>query len=265
MTHPLPCPTVTDEELVDVLRAAAAAVGVALGSVAEWGETGDKPGQHHSDLAADEAAVAVLLERGVGVLSEESGRHAPDRPVTVVVDPLDGSTNAARRVSWWATSLCAVDGDGLRVAHVVDRRHDTVWEAVRGEGAWRDGVSIGPSVCLTAADAIVGINGWPSRRGPWRQYRALGAAALDLCAVADGTLDGYVDCTVDEHAPWDYLGGVLVCREAGAVVVDAQGRDLVALDHTARRTPVAACRPSVLDELRPWAGRGDGFGPMPGP
>ena len=117
----------------------------------------------------------------------------------------------------------------------------------------------------TAAEAIVGINGWPSRRGPWRQYRALGAAALDLCAVADGTLDGYVDCTVDEHAPWDYLGGVLVCREAGAIVVDAQGRDLVALDHEARRTPVAACRPPVLDELRPWAGRGDDFGPMPGP
>ena len=70
----------TDEELVDVLRAAAEAVAVALGSVADWGETGGKPGQHHSDLAADEAAVAVLLRRGVGVLSEESGRHAGDRP-----------------------------------------------------------------------------------------------------------------------------------------------------------------------------------------
>ena len=255
---------VTDEELLDVLRAAATAVAEALGAVADWGETGGKPGQHHSDLAADDAAVGVLLG-GVGVLSEESGRHAADRPVTVVVDPLDGSTNAARGVSWWATSLCAVDGDGLRVAHVVDRRHGTVWEAARGEGAWRDGTSIAPSACRTAAEAIVALNGWPSRRGPWRQYRALGAASLDLCAVADGTLDGYVDCTVDEHAPWDYLGGVLVCREAGAVVADAHGRDLVALDHGARRTPVAACRQSMVDELRPWAGGGDDFGAMSDP
>ena len=108
----------------------------------------------------------------------------------------------------------------------------------------------------TAADAIVAINGWPSRRGPWRQYRALGAAALDLCAVADGTLDGYVDCTVDEHAPWDYLGGVLVCREAGAIVVDAQGRDLVALDHDAASnaggglSPVGARRAAPVGRRR---------------
>src|SRR4051812_12871648 len=84
-THPLPCAPVTDEELLDVLRAGAAAAADALGSVGDWGETGVKPGQHHSDLTADAAAVDVLLARGVGVLSEESGRHAADRPITVVV------------------------------------------------------------------------------------------------------------------------------------------------------------------------------------
>jgi myo-inositol-1(or 4)-monophosphatase len=256
---------VTDEELLDVLRAAAGAVGAALAGVRDWGETGHQPGQHHSDLVADAAAVELLLGHGVGVLSEESGPHAEDRATTVVVDPLDGSTNASRGVSWWATSLCAVDAQGLRVAHVVDRRHGTVWEAVRGGGAWRDGEPVAPSTCRRAADAIVGVNGWPRRRGPWRQYRALGAAALDLCAVADGTLDAYVDCTTDEHAPWDYLAGVLVCQEAGAVVVDAWDRDLVALDHRARRTPVAACRRTVLDELRPWAGGGDDFDPTVDP
>lgn len=247
----------TDEELLDLLRAAAAAAATALGTVEDWGETGATPGQHHSDLAADAAAVEVLLAGGVGVLSEESGRHAADRSVTVVLDPLDGSTNASRRVSWWATSLCAVDVDGPRAAHVVDLRHGTVWEAVRGGGASRGGHPIEPSRCRSVAESIVGLNGWPARRGPWRQYRALGAAALDLCAVADGTLDGYVDCTVDEQAPWDYLGGVLVCREAGAVVVDGRGRDLVGLDHDLRRTPIAACHPTVLDALRPWAGGDD--------
>ena len=61
--------------------------------------------------------------------------------------------------------------------------------------------------------------------------------------VADGVLDGFVDCSVDAHGPWDYLGGMLICREAGAVVADALGRDLVVLEHAGRRTPVAGATP----------------------
>ena len=74
----------------------------------------------------------------------------------------------------------------------------------------------------------------------WAQFRCLGAAALDLCAVADGTLDGYVDCVTDAHGVWDYLGALLVCREAGVIVEDANGRILCVLDRSVRRTPVAA-------------------------
>ena len=48
---------------------------------------------------------------------------------------------------------------------------------------------------------------------------------------------------------WDYIGATLVVREAGGVVVDALGRDLVVLDHTARRTPVAATTTALLDGL----------------
>ena len=59
----------------------------------------------------------------------------------------------------------------------------------------------------------------------------------------------YPDATVDEHGVWDYLGGLLVCREAGVAVVDAAGRDLVVRDHAARRTPVAGASPAVLDAL----------------
>lgn len=233
-----------------VLAEAAAAVQDALEGVADWGEAGTRAGQHHSDLAADAAAVEVLLGAGCGVLSEESGLHDPDREVVVVVDPLDGSTNASRRVSWWATSLCAVDAAGPLAALVVDLRHGTRWCAVRGAGAERDGEPILPSGCADLAEAIVGLNGVPAGHGGWAQYRALGACALDLCAVADGTLDGFLDCTTDELAPWDYLGGVLVCREAGVAVGDAAGRDLVVLDHAARRIPVAGATAPVAEALR---------------
>ncbi len=61
-------------------------------------------------------------------------------------------------------------------------------------------------------------------------------------------LDGYLDCSWNAHGSWDYLGGMLVCLEAGASVVDAEGRELVVLDHEARRTPIAAATPALLDD-----------------
>lgn len=143
------------------------------------------------------------------------------------------------------------------VALVVDLRHGTRWTARRGEGARRDGEPIRVSGCRDLSAAIVGLNGVPAGHGGWAQYRALGAAALDLCAVADGTLDGYLDATTDELGPWDYLGGALVCREAGGTVVDAAGRDLAVLEHGARRTPIAGATPELGDalvKLHPGAG-----------
>src|SRR5687767_2211697 len=110
----------SDGDLVDLLHDAASASGTALGSLDDWGLAGTRAGQHHSDLAADAAALEVLDRGGVGVLSEESGLHHADRDLVVVIDPLDGSTNAARGIPWYATSLCAVDGDGPRAAVVVD-------------------------------------------------------------------------------------------------------------------------------------------------
>ncbi len=245
MSDPDPTPT----EVATVLDEAAEAVRQALAEVTDWGEAGTRHGQHHSDLAADAAARAVLDAAGFGVLSEESGRHGTDRAVTVVLDPLDGSTNASRRMSWWAVSLCAVDAEGPWVSLVVDLRHGTRWSARRGGGALRDGEPIRSSACRDLGSAIVGLNGVPAGHGGWAQFRAFGAAALDLCAVADGTLDGYLDCTTDEMGAWDYLGATLVCREAGVTVVDAFARELTVLDHGARRTPVAGASRELLEEL----------------
>jgi fructose-1,6-bisphosphatase/inositol monophosphatase family enzyme len=88
-------------------------------------------------------------------------------------------------------------------------------------------------------EAVVAINALPSRNPGWGQFRCFGAAALDLCAVADGRFDAYVDFDADALGPWDYLGGMLICQEAGVEVADAFDRPLVTLDHAARRTPVA--------------------------
>jgi myo-inositol-1(or 4)-monophosphatase len=55
--------------------------------------------------------------------------------------------------------------------------------------------------------------------------------------------------SVDAHGVWDYLAAVLIATEAGAVAVDVDGRDLVAMDHAARRTPIVASHVGLLDEL----------------
>ena len=245
----MPAEPVNPLVVLGTLTRAASAIDAALAATIDWGETGGKPGQHHSDVAADAAALDVLTSAGYGVLSEESGRTDPDRRVTVVVDPLDGSTNASRRMGWWASSLCAVDESGPLVAVVTDLRHDVEFIAIRGQGATKRGTAIRPSGCTELSRAIIGLNGVPSGHGGWAQYRAFGAAALDLCAVADGTLDGYLDATTDELGVWDYLGALLVCQESGVAVVDAQGRDLLTLEHTDRRTPVAGATPALTDAL----------------
>lgn len=238
----------SDASLLAALHDAATAVRAALDGLADWGRAGTRPGQYKSDLAADDVAVSLLLAAGLGVVSEESGAHEPEREVVVVVDPVDGSTNASRALPWYATSLCAVDGDGARAALVVDQASGARFEALRGGGARVDGRPLTPSRCEEMADAVVGLSGYPSQHLGWRQFRALGAVALDLCAVAGGRLDAYIDCSPSAHGPWDYLGGLLVCQEAGAVVSDAEGRELVTIEHAARRTPVAAATPALLEQ-----------------
>ncbi len=234
-----------DDELLGLLDATAEAVGAALdadlaGRPDDTRDRGERPGQYRIDLVADEAAFAVLRAAGVGILSEESGLEDRGNDLVVVVDPVDGSTNASRGIPWYATSLCAVDADGPRASLVVNLATGTRYQAVRGGGATRDGRPIRPSRATTIPDSLLVLNGYAPTHLGWRQYRSLGATALDLCSVADGRVDGTIDWADSALGPWDYLGAMLVLSEAGGHLADAQGRDLVVLDHSARRTPVAA-------------------------
>jgi fructose-1,6-bisphosphatase/inositol monophosphatase family enzyme len=210
-----------------------------------------RPGQYALDVVADAAVLEVLAPAGVAIVSEESGRTGPaDAAITVVVDPVDGSTNCARGIPYWAISLCAVDADGPLCALVANGATGERTTATRGGGAWCDGTRLATGTATRAADSFVVVNGRPPRALAWKQYRALGAAALILCDVAAGRVDGYVDAAVDGHAPWDYLGGLLACSEAGAVVADAAGRPLAVTEPAARRQLVAAATPALSAELR---------------
>lgn len=232
-----------------LLHDVADAVAEAMNGVRDFGPSGLRRGQYALDLVADDAALRVLRAAGVGVLSEESGLEGADCSEIVVIDPIDGSTNASRGIPWYATSLCLVDVDGPAVALVANQANGVRYWAVRGGGAWCDGVRIAPSGCSDVRTAIVGLNGLPPQHLGYAQSRVLGAVALDLCLVAAGVLDGYIDCIHEAHGAWDYLGGAMICQEAGAAVTDAFDRPLTVIDHDARRTPIAGATVELHAEL----------------
>jgi fructose-1,6-bisphosphatase/inositol monophosphatase family enzyme len=243
--------TTDGDDVLGVLDEVAVAIRTVLDGLEDWGLAGTaKASQYFSDLAADEVALAILDRAGFGVLSEESGLTDAGREILVVLDPVDGSTNASRGIPWFAASLCAVDAEGPLAAVVQNLATGTRFSAVRGGGAFLDGRPIRPTDQTELGRAVVGLSGYPSTHLGWKQYRALGASALDLSCVAAGLLDAFCDCTARAaHGPWDYLGGSLICAEAGAPCVDAWDRDLVVRDHEARRTPVAAATPELLAQL----------------
>jgi myo-inositol-1(or 4)-monophosphatase len=242
----------TPDALLALFRAAADAQREALGPLvgeARRARTG-RPGQYALDLVADAAVTEVLHTAPIVVVSEESGWSGErDAEITVVVDPVDGSTNCSREIPYWGISLCALDVDGPLCALVTNTPMRESVTAVRGKGAERDGMALRPASTERVEDAVVAVSGMPKRVLPWKQFRALGSAALALCDVASGRLDGMIDAMPDRHGPWDYLGGLLVCTEAGAEVRDVHARELAVTDPDARRQLVAGATPELVDAL----------------
>lgn len=243
-------------EVSEVVRAfwavadrAGIAVGAALAATSDWGESGVRVGQYRVDVVADQLCTATLHDAEFSVLSEESGRTGSDSHPLVVVDPLDGSTNASRGLRWCATSMCLVDEAGPLAAWILDHGSRDVVIAARGHGAYRNGRRLQVEPCPDLSAAVVGLSGLPSHHYGWAQFRAFGAAALDIAAVASGMLDAWCDMSTDAHGVWDYLAAVLVCTEAGGVAADVHGRDLYVTDPTARRTPVVASHIDLLARL----------------
>lgn len=264
------------DDWLGLLRQTADAVQTALGTFDRWHDGGDRPDQYALDQVADAAALEVLDAAGVGVLSEESGLRGGNGASTVIIDPVDGSTNASRGIPHYCISLCVVDssdtainslkagvgvGGATPVAGLV--RHLVSGEeftATAGGGAHRNGQPIGPSGRTSGERAVVGVSGRPGADLSVWQVRVLGSAALDLCAVACGRLDAYLDLN-SNHGVWDYAAGVLICTEAGAWTGEADGRELFHLSHSERRGPIAASTPELAALLgharQPGSGRHD--------
>ena len=245
---PVSGPVGDPEELLSVLDEGARAVRGALEGIdrADRRRPGTRAGQYALDVVADRAVCAVLHRAGLAVFSEESGRTGPSSSLLVLVDPVDGSTNAAIGFPWYSTSLCLLDEVGALAALVVHQVSGARYHAIRGQGAFRDGVALHPTATAELAHAVIGISGFPSAYPGWSQFRALGAASLDMCAVAEGVLDGYRVAGRSSLSVWDYAAAALVCSEAGAAVAEDGGRELFVRDASPRRPVVAATEPLLV-------------------
>ncbi|TCP55216.1 myo-inositol-1(or 4)-monophosphatase [Tamaricihabitans halophyticus] len=161
------------------------------------------------------------------VLGEEQG-GVEGSGIRWVIDPIDGTVNFLYGFPWYAVSLAA-QVDGVSVAGaVIEPDSGRRWTAARGHGAWLDGrrLRVGQPSKLAHALVITGFSYLPERRarqaemvtgllGRVRDIRRSGSASLDLCAVAAGWADGYVEHGLHR---WDWAAGALVAAEAGAVV-----------------------------------------------
>ncbi len=164
-----------------------------------------------------------------GFLGEEGGRGESRSGITWVVDPIDGTVNFLYGIGGYAVCVAAVDPQERSVAGaVVDVVSGTVYSAARGGGATRDGAPIRVRPVAPMAERLF-LTGFQYQQvvrqiqgasvarlvAEVRDIRRLGSAALDLCAVAAGTADAYVE---EGLQLWDRAAAGLVAEEAGAVV-----------------------------------------------
>jgi myo-inositol-1(or 4)-monophosphatase len=196
------------------------------------------------DLAAEKAIVEVLQQRGVSftLVSEESGvKEFGEAPLQcyVTVDPIDGTTNLIRGLPFYASSI-AVSAkpvlSSVYAALVADLFHDTTYTAQKGKGAYRDGEKIKPSTLASLEEAVIGLdlNTYKVREiapqltnliQETKHIRHFGANALELCYVAEGLTDAFVDIR-GKLRTTDIAAGCLILHEASGIITTPEGKAL---------------------------------------
>ncbi|MEY3257903.1 MAG: hypothetical protein RL443_912 [Actinomycetota bacterium] len=187
------------------------------------------------DQQAEEMIVKLLLEQRPddGIVAEEGAARQSKSGITWVIDPIDGTVNYLYGLPGWNVSIAAKDKDGVVVGVVYAPSINGFWSAIRSEGATYNGnkIKCNDPVVLEKALIATGFAYDLNLRNSQgkimsnllpkiRDLRRNGAAAVDLCYVAMGAIDGYFEASLKE---WDLAAGGLIATEAGAVVSGRAG------------------------------------------
>ena len=173
-----------------------------------------------------------------GIIGEEGSDRTSKSGITWVIDPLDGTVNYLYGLPGWNVSIAAKDSAGVVVGVVVAPTINSTWSASRGGGAFlndraiacNEGVELNRA--LIATGFAYDVDARPAQLAQVssllpriRDLRRNGAAAVDLCHVAMGALDGYFETGLKE---WDLAAGGLIATEAGAKVSTLAGTTIAA-------------------------------------
>ncbi|WP_437114226.1 inositol monophosphatase family protein [Streptomyces syringium] len=216
------------------------------------------------DIASEKLITGFLADRRPydGVLGEEGASSEGTSGVRWVIDPLDGTVNYLYGLPSWAVSIAAeIDGEAAVGVVAAPMRGET-YRAVLGEGAFAGDRRLWVRPAPAPDQALIGTGfGYlTARRAAQaevlrsllpevRDIRRGGSAAIDLCDVACGRLDGYYERGLN---PWDYAAGALIAREAGALTGGRPG-DPVSPELTVA-APQGLFEPlqARLEELGAW-------------
>ncbi len=190
-----------------------------------------------ADRASQAAVVAVLRESFPAhrIVGEEGTDEGPDAEHVWYVDGLDGTSNFAHGLPWYAVSVGLRCREEVVAGAVFDPVHDELFAAGRGRGATGNGVPLRVAGTVTLAEAVVVSQIQSSDPARIAQFVAMfetimnaaggvrfpGAPALILAHIAAGHLTAYVERAM---APWDITAGQLLLEEAGGRLTDLTGR-----------------------------------------
>jgi myo-inositol-1(or 4)-monophosphatase len=210
-----------------------------------------------ADLQAEKAILRLIRTRfpSDGILAEESGSQGQSPGRTWVIDPLDGTTNFAHGFPFFAVSIALEVAGKIALGIVYNPHLEEYFEAARGSGASLNGrpitvsntTEIGDSLLATGFPYDIQDNGEDilelfarvTRKA--QGVRRPGSAALDLCYVACGRLDGFWEKGLN---PWDTAAGSVIVREAGGRLATYSRTDYTPYEKT-----VVAANPVLLEEM----------------
>jgi myo-inositol-1(or 4)-monophosphatase len=238
-----------------------AAVGFGVGA---GGDTSKR-----IDLAAEKALIDCLGKHEISctLVSEEAGTKkigfGPSE-YYVTTDPVDGTTNAVRGLPFSANVIAVSREPWLRdieTAVVTDIIHGTTYTAQKNKGAFKNDERIKTSETSDLEDALVGVDlntfkieklvtklEGLFKRG--KHFRHFGANALDICYVADGSTDAFIDIRGKLRVT-DMAASYLILREAGGIMVSPEGEELNApLEPTQRLSFIAAANNRIYEAIQ---------------
>lgn len=168
-------------------------------------------------------------------LGEEEGKQG-NSDFVWLIDPIDGTTNFLHGVDYFCVTVALAKANEVLCGVVYNPMHKKLFSAAKGKGAFLNKKKLVVSKIDKLENSLV-VSGFPynapelerktlqstaNLRGKCQDIRRFGSAALDLCSVAQGTMDAYFEYQLN---PWDVAAGILIVREAGGKVTDINGKE----------------------------------------